>query len=376
MSDTPAPLPPQNNLPPAIRKQVADANALIAQLNAKPGEIPAGTQVQVMPGSETPGTMPTGQPTRWQPAPPSATAQPQGHPDPATQQPPRAAAPPPPSPQAAAADDGEGRVWEARYRTLQGKYDAEVRMTREILASQQATMDKLIQDRQSAVAPAPAAPEDPAAFLRTLGVTDKELEDYGEVLPIMARMAQNMIKPTAAKLERELAKTREAAGTVAKAQMQTGQQALLATLGSRVPDWGAINEDQNFLAWLDQVDLFSGSSRRQALTAAFENLDTARVVGIFEKFVQEDSVRRSTSGPTIDPQTLIAPGVPRGGAAEAPGGAAGKRILSESEIKDFYSRVRRKQVSAEQYAAFSAEIAAATAEGRIKPDRRDHHANS
>src|SRR6266403_1211143 len=153
MSDTPAPLPPQNNMPPAIRKQVADANALIAQLNAKPGEIPAGTQVQVMPGSETPGTMPTGQPTRWQPASPTATAQPQGHSD----QQPRAAAPPPPT---AAATEIE--PWEARYRTLQGKYDAEVRMTREILASQQATMDKLIQDRQSAVAPPPAVPEDPA----------------------------------------------------------------------------------------------------------------------------------------------------------------------------------------------------------------------
>jgi len=109
--------------------------------------------------------------------------------------------------------------------------------------------------------------------------------------------------------------------------------------------------------------------------AAFQNLDTTRVVGIFEKFVQEDSVRRSTSGPSVDPQTLIAPGVPRGGAAEAPGGATGKRILSEGEIKDFYSRVRRKQVSAEQYAAFSAEIAAATAEGRIRPDRADHHGN-
>jgi hypothetical protein len=361
MSDTPAPLPPQSNLPPAIRKQVADANALIAQLNAKPGEIPAGTEVQVMPGSETPGTMPTGQQTRWQPAHPTATAQPHGHPD-----------QPPPPPTAAT----EIEPWEARYRTLQGKYDAEVRMTREILASQQQTMDKLITDRQSAVAPPPAPPQDPAEFLRSLGVTDKELEDYGEVLPIMARMAQNMIKPTAAKLERELQKTKEAAGTVAQAQMKTGQQSLLATLQSRVPDWAAINEDQNFLAWLDQLDLFSGTSRRGSLEAAFQNLDTARVVGIFEKFVQEDSDRRSTSGPTIDPQTLIAPGVPRGGAAEAPGGASGKRILSESEIKDFYSRVRRKQISAEQYAAFSAEIAAATAEGRIRPDRRDHHTNS
>jgi hypothetical protein len=368
MSDTPAPLPPQNNLPPAIRKQVSDANALIAQLNAKPGEIPAGTEVQVMPGSETPGTMPTGQPTRWSPATPAPAAT-TGVPD---QQPPRAAAAPPPPPAAMT----EIEPWEARYRSLKGKYDAEIAMTREIVASQQATMDKLITERQSSLTPpAPEKEQDPAEFLRSLGVSDKEIEDYGEVLPIMAKMAQNMIKPTAAKLERELARTREAAGTVAKAQMKSGQDSLLATLQARVPDWAAINEDQNFLAWLDQVDIFSGSSRREALTAAFQNLDTARVVAIFERFVQEDSARRSTSGPQVDPQTLIAPGVPRGGAAEAPGGATGKRILSEGEIKDFYSRVRRKQVSTEQYAAFSAEIAAATVEGRIRPDRADHHGN-
>ena len=356
----PAPLPPQNNLPPAARRQVADANKLIAELNARPGEIPAGTEFQVMPGAEVPGTMPTGRNERWTPASSAATAQPQSQPP---------AAPPPPAAAAAEIDQ-----WEQRYRSLQGKYNSEIGTLREVLAAQQQTMDKLVEQRQSSIAP-PAA-ESPEDYLRSLGITDKEMEDYGESLHIMARMAQNMIKPTAAKLERELAKTREAAGTVAKAQMKTGQEALLAALGARVPDWVQINEDENFLAWLDQVDLFSGATRRASLTMAFENLDSARVIGIFEKFVQEDSARRSTSGPQVNRETLIAPGVPRGGAAEAPGGAQGKRLLSEGEIRDFYSRVRRKQITPEQYAAFSAEIASATAEGRIRPDRRDHHANS
>ncbi len=359
---TPAPLPPQNNLPPAARRQVDAANALIAQLNAKPGEIPAGTEVQVMPGSETPGTMPTGQNQRWQPA--SSTQAPPAQPAPPSE----------PDPSIAVVD--EQAQWEQRYRALQGKYNAEISTLREVLASQQRTMDKLVEQRQSAVAPQPEKEQSPEEYLRSLGVTDKDIEDYGESLHIMAKIAQNMVKPTAAKLERELARVREAAGTVAQAQLKTGKEALIAALAARVPNYARINEDENFLAWLDQVDLFSGASRRQALTAAFENLDTARVIGIFEKFVQEDSVRRSTSGPIVNRETLIAPGVPRGGAAEAPGGAQGKRMLSESEIADFYSRVRRKQVSPEQYAAFSAEIAAATAEGRIRPNRREHHSNS
>ena len=351
---------PRNNMPPAVRAQVVAANALIAELNSKPGQVPMGTEVQVMPNGQSPGANETGARAQWQPASASATAQP--------------STVPPPSPELAAAPEPED--FKQKYSTLQGKYNAEIKSMRDIMTAQQQTMDKLIEQRQSSVAPAAPAPtQTPEEYMKSLGVTDKEIEDYGELLPIMVKMAQNMIRPTAAKLEAELSKTQKAAGTVAKAQMQTAQESLFAFMDARIPAWRVINEHENFLAWLDGVDIFSGTSRRQSLTDAFQALNSARVAGIFEKFMQEDSASRSTSGPTIDPQTLIAPGVPRGGAAEAPGGAMGKRIWSEGEIKDFYTRVRRKQVTPEQYQQFSAEIAAAVSEGRVKPDRRDHHEN-
>ncbi len=374
---------PNSNLPPAARRQVEAANALIAQLNAKPGEIPPGTEFQRMPSGENPGENPTGHTQRWQPAPPAAPVAP-GAVDPTQQQPPAAAAPPPPTPQqvAAAAAQVDQSGYEQRYRTLQGKYDAEMRAMREIVQTQQHTMDKLMEQRQSFVAPTAPAQEpqqSPTEYLRSLGVSDKELEDYGELLPIVARLAQNMIKPTAAKLEAELNKTRQAAGATSAALVEDRKRALFSALDSHQvigTVWRALNDDTNFLEWLDQLDILSGVTRRVLLTDAFNKLDTTRVAAVFERYMQEDSVRRSTSGPTIDPNTLIAPGVPRGGAAEAPGGANSRRMLSEQEIANFYSRVRRKLVGAEEYKAFSAEVAAATAEGRIVPTARDHHQNS
>ncbi|MDP9115547.1 MAG: hypothetical protein M3O20_17955 [Acidobacteriota bacterium] len=360
---TTATISPTSNMPPAARRQVEAANALIAELNAKPGQVPAGTEVQVMPNDQTPGGNETDSRRTWQPAPPSATAQPVSQ---DTQAPPA---------QLAAAPV-EQEDFRQKYSTLQGKYNAEMKAMREIMASQQQTMDKLIESRQSSVAPAPAAPEQtPQEYLKSLGVSDKEIEDYGELLPIMVKMAQNMIRPTAAKLEAELEKTKKAAGTVASAQMKSAQDSLFAYMDQKVPQWRVINEHENFLAWLDGVDIFSGTSRRQSLASAFEALNSARVAAIFEKFIQEDSASRSASAPPVSRETLIAPGVPRGGAAEAPGGASGKRIWSEGEIKDFYTRVRRKQVTPEQYTQFSAEIAAAVSEGRVKPDRNDHHQN-
>lgn len=358
-----APVPMSPNLPPAARRQVQAANALIAELNSKPGQVPAGTEVQVMPDQQQPGQNENGD-RRWVPA--SVQNQP---PAPAAPQYQPAA----PAPAATVAPDES--TYEQRYRSLQGKYNSEMSTLREIMAAQQQTMDKLIEQRQSSVAPAPTAPQTPEDTLKALGATDKEIEDYGELLPIVARLANNMVRPTLEKLEAELAKTKAAAGTVATAQIKTGRDSMFATMDLRLPPWRQINEDENFLAWLDQVDIMSGISRRNSLSAAFNALDTTRVLGIFERFVQEDSVRRSTFAPQVDPNTLIAPGVPRGGAAEAPGGANDRKIWTESEIKNFYTRVRKRQVSQEEYAKFSADIASATAEGRIRPDRRDHHEN-
>jgi hypothetical protein len=344
---------PRNNMPPAVRAQVAAANALIEQIKADPGKVPAGTETQTMPDGVTPGTNEVSNRAQWSPPPVTVT---------------------PAQPQAPQEDQED---FKQKYQTLQGKYNAETKSMREILAAQQQTMDKLIESRPSTVMPpaTPAPTQSPEDYLKSLGVSEKEIEDYGELLPIIVKMAQNMLRPTAAKLEAELAKTQQAAGTVANAQMKTARDALFSYMDNRVPNWRIINEHESFLAWLDQTDLFSGTTRRQSLTSAFQNLDSARVAGIFERFVQEDSANRSASGPQVDPQTLIAPGVPRGGAGEAPGSAQGRRVLTESEIKDFYTRVRRKQVSPEQYAQFSAEIANAVAEGRVRPDRTDHHIN-
>ena len=374
-----AQISPKSNLPPAARKQVEAANALIAELNAKPGQIPPGTEFQVMPSNEQPGQNPTGQPQRWQPASPQIQQPaPTGVPD----QQPTAQPPAPPSAQllqqpSPPADAG----YEQRYRTLQGKYDAEMRAMREIVQTQQVTMDKLMERSQSTVAPTAPTPEpqqSPEDYLRSLGISEKELADYGELLPIVARLAQNMIRPTAAKLEAELNKTRQAAGQTSAALLEDRKRALFNALDNHQTigtAWRVLNDDTDFLAWLDQLDILSGVTRRVLLTDAFNKLDTTRVAAVFERYMQEDSVRRSTLGPTVDPNTLIAPGTPRGGAAEAPGGANSRRMISESEIANFYSRVRRKLVSAEEYKAFSAEIAAATAEGRIVPNARDHHLN-
>lgn len=304
------------------------------------------------------------------------SAQPVAPPPVASPAPVAPVAPVAPNPAATEPDIHEQlRRAEARFATLQGKYNAETATMREQLAANTQLVTQLLErDRQTPPAP-PAAPVSPEDRMRQLGATETDIKEYGDLLPLVVKLADNMVRPTLEKLNTELSKIQQGQAQTAQGVRQSRVQALEAQLDSAVPTWRAINEAQEFLDWLGIVDTFSGVTRRVALTDAYNRLDAARVVAIFQAYVREYPAQaRAPGAPLVAPETLVAPEI-RGGSAAAPEGAGGKRIWSESEISDFYAKVRKKQVSAEQYAAMMAEIARASAEGRIVPTRRMRHAN-
>jgi hypothetical protein len=262
-----------------------------------------------------------------------------------------------------------------KYDVLAGKYNAEVPALNAQLA-QSNQLTKQLLEQHAAPPPPPAAPQTPAEQLKALGITDKQMEDYGELLPIVAQLAQNMYKPTIAKLEAELNQLRTAGGQVSKALVDSRQQDILDALDRALPKWREINDSEHFLDWLNITDIFAGVTRRVALTSAWQNLDSARVVGIFQAYAREYPQAAATAGsPTVDPATLLAPQT-RGDGSGAPEGAGGKRQIHESEIAEFYTRVRKRLVKPEDYSRLSAEYALAAAEGRVIPTRRDFHGNS
>jgi hypothetical protein len=345
-----APTAPSNvKMPAAVRQAAEAANRMIADLNAPPGANPAPATIPAAPSAAQPG---------------SAGSPPAPHP---------AAAAAPPQPSA----EEQLRVVQARYQTLQGKYNAETAALRgQVEENSMLVRDLLARSAAAAVQPAQVpANQSPEDYLKSLGATDADIKDYGELLPILVRLAQNMYRPTIQKLENELNAIRNQTAQTATATVEERKQRIWDELDDKVPAWRVINESDHFLDWLRIVDIFSGVTRHVALASAFKTLDRARVVGIFEAYAREyPEAARTPGAPAVDPATLVAPEVRGGQAPAAPEGGA-KKIFSESEIRNFYTRVRKKLVSADEYARFQEEIAAATAEGRIRPDRPDHHAN-
>lgn len=333
-----------SNVPAAARRQVEEANRLIAELNARPGDPPPAD-----------------------PAAPSA--------DPASPAPPAAVAAAPPAPSL----DEQLRQANARYASLQGKYNNEMAVMRAQLEQNNSLVGQLL-EKASQPSPAPAAPEKPQTpeeFLKSLGATDEDLKDYGELLPIVVRLAQNMYKPTIEKLEGELNRLRSNNAATTARVVETSKQDIYAELDRKVPAWNAINESPHFVDWLKVHDIFAGTSRHVALSTAFKNLDKARVVGIFEAYAREHPEQaRAPGAPPVDPATLLAPETRGDQPPAAPEGSGSKRIITEGEIRSFYARVRKKQVSKKDYDAFQSEIAKATAEGRVRPDRMPTEANA
>ncbi|MFI5397598.1 MAG: hypothetical protein ACHQ9S_18835 [Candidatus Binatia bacterium] len=344
-----------SNVPRAARKQVAEANRLVAELNARPGEAPRDAQFQ-------------GQPRRaeW------VAGTPQG-------QPPAGGPSPTPGPNAAPVVAAPAldplAVAEQRYNSLAGKYNAEISRAVGTIEALRAENQALL-TRVGAPAPAVASPT-AAPSVDLSMVSPKEREEYGEELvQMMARIAKANGGSEVARLQAEINQLKGGVQQAQQTAARTLRERVWGQLRNEVPNWETINNAQQFLDWLEIPDIMSGVARRFGLTQAFETGDGTRVVGIFKRFIEEDSRARVTADPNpprqaaVDPATLLAPGAPRGTGGEAPNSASGK-IWSEQEIDDFYSRARRKKINPEEQRATEEEIMAAVRDGRVVPRRDD-----
>lgn len=281
----------------------------------------------------------------------------------------------PPAPATPAAPAAPTVDWEQRYRTLQGKYDSEIpRLTGQVESLQQIISG--MQERRPEPTPAPAAP--PAQENTTVVVPQEDVETYGEELVSASRRwARAEVAKEIADLRNEITQLRGAQQQTA--QMTTQEHVLNALDNdpSLTGKWRQVNEDPQFIAWLNQVDPFTGQQRKVLLRDAFSRGDVNRTGAFFKAYLAEHTAvtQDPPPAPPIPPEPgagrpsledLAAPGRASG---PAPAGApAEKRIWSNQDISAFYRDVRRGVYEGREAEKLRLEqdIFAATTEGRIR----------
>jgi hypothetical protein len=326
-------------LPPAVRRQAEEAERLAreASAQARGEELPQNDSDQtnttvVEPEQQT--TLPFAEP-----------------PQPVQQ-------PSPPSPD-----------WEARYQTLQGKYNTEMAELRGQVRSLQ---DILATSQQQREQPR----EQPTHTGTTVPAAD--VDAYGQdLIDGVNRWVDARYATRIAELERRVGAAEQNGQSIRQLELHSAATSVEASLDRALPEWRSINVDPNFVAWLATEDPFSGQRRQDMITRAYESGNAARTLAFFQAYQREHTA--VSPSPTILPtQTapaadrlpladLAVPGRAPTAAPPAPG-APSKRIWTTSEISAFYRQAQRGAYRdrPEEYARIEADIIAAPLEGRVR----------
>lgn len=257
-------------------------------------------------------------------------------------------------------------AWEQKYRTLQGKYDAE--MPR--VATENAALLTQVGDLQSILAnfqQGAAAPIEIPAGNALLNA--EEISEYGEdLIDVVKRAAREELNPEIARLTAENESLKTTLGTVGQAAQNSAGNNLYSNLDAGCPDWKVVNKHPAFLDWLAIQDVYSGTTRQQLLSSAFAAKDAARVLALFNGFKREQTVTaaRTEQGEVIDPlDTLVAPGQPS--ATGAAGAKPQGLIWTQADIANFYKTVNTGGFKGreKEKLAYERDIIAAGQTGRI-----------
>lgn len=277
--------------------------------------------------------------------------------------PPETAGQPPP-PQESSPD------WEQRYNTLQGKYNSEVPELRGQMRAMQDQLARLSQPR-----PEPRAEPTPTVLPRRDPLPE-DVESYGEDLVHAAqRWAMLALEPELTVLRQRVVQLES--GMQQTATMSATQR-VDAALDREVPSWRTLNIDQQFIAWLNQVDPFTGVTRKQLADDAYAAGDARRTIAFFQAYTNEHTAVRQppgtqpvqTGNDPADRLPLADLAVPGRGATASPPtpGAPQRRIWTSADINAFYRAKHKGQWIGREAEADRIEhdLYAAQHEGRIR----------
>lgn len=317
------------SIPRQVQKAGERANQLLDRF--------AEAKTQGTPGEETqtPGTPGSEADTQTQAPPPEPPAT-------AEQEPAK------PSQPSSNDDDRSVAYWKDRFSVLQGKYNAEVpRLQRRVKE-----LEARIQELESQ----PPAASQPSARLNGDLFTPEEREEYGDLLPIIERVASRIADRTVQPVQQTIQSRQEH-------DQKAAEQRYWADLYRLVDgDPLKINDDPGFQAWLAEVDPLTGRMRDAFLQEAHQQLDAHRVAAFFNEWVRSQGAAQrpaKSTPPDLPPDSR---------SSAAPSNAQHGRIWTRQAIKQFYadSAAGKYRGREDERAAIERDIMAAQQEGRIR----------
>jgi hypothetical protein len=245
----------------------------------------------------------------------------------------------------------QARLWEQRYRSLNGMIqarDRQIQQLHDLLANMQ---------RSTAAAP-PAAVESGNKLL-----TKDDEDSYGADLVDMARRAgRQESMQLVANLEDKIARLEQSMRGVSQVSQVTLQERFERHLDSLTQNnWRTLDSDAAFMTWLED-----SPTRKRVFAEGVQSSDARVVADFFNEYAQIAEVRKAADERPVQSrlrrlERQVAPGKSKGGSAPTSQGE--DKMWTRSEIAQLYAN--KRAYPADEFAKLEREVAAAQRENRV-----------
>ena len=259
--------------------------------------------------------------------------------------------------------DVEEETFKQKYATLLGKYDAEVPRLHQQVRELNGELGQIRKD----IAAKPVEPtksKEKVSF-----VTDEDRAEYGEeLLDVQRRVAQEVSQDYEDRLERQDAVIAKLQEKLASTGSQVGEMDFSQRLQQAVPDWSQIDNDERWVAWLNEHDPMLRGQRRVLAQAAFDNGDVDAVsdyVKLWKTSLGEPDAAKQNRKTELEKQ--VAPNR-SASSTRTQSAAQNSKIYSTREVDNAWTKVRTLNTRG-QYAEaekLEAELTVAYMEGRVR----------
>jgi uncharacterized protein YukE len=260
--------------------------------------------------------------------------------------------------------DVEDETFKQKYLTLLGKYDAEVPRLHQQVRELNGELGQIRKD----IAAKPVEPTKPKE--KVSYVTDADRAEFGEeLIDVQRRVAQEVSQEYEGRFEQQAAVIEELQNKLTQTGNQVGEMSFSQRLTQLVPDFSSIDNDERWVAWLNEHDPMLRGPRRDQAAAAF-NAGDAEAVAHYVQLWKESLAPVEASGRTVRRAELEKQVAPNRSANSVATKAVGResKTYSEREVNDAWARIRSLNTRGQMddAAKLEAEITAAYLEGRVR----------
>ena len=261
--------------------------------------------------------------------------------------------------------DNKQDDFETKYRTLQGKYNAEIPRLNDQLRTLQGQVSFLENENTGLKAKnnnQDSGTDDDSRF------NPDDYNSYGDEFGTMAKKL-NQLMDENENLKKELGNVSNQVNGVRKTQGQDSYDKYMGIVAKKIGesgvDFNQLNADPDFLTWLQDTNPYTGQPRHASLRSAESSLDVERTFGIFKEYL-ESSPKKKQQPAARKPN--VQPNHSASGSDFSPPSSVSNTIWTREKVNQLY---KEKSAGAwknreAEFKALEADMFAAQTEGRFR----------